>query len=293
MTRLTVAKLEAEVVAAINRDHANPLFLPGVPLDPAIRATAEFGEAAAAEALLLVAPAQHLRKVSASLAPHLAAGAALVIAPIFDGSGMKTKVAEALMHGKHVVGTPEAFSGYAADIVAAAAAGLAWLGTMDVGTGRSVIAPMLLIGIGSGLPLGLMDGLSVSAHCEPARQVGGDYFDYFELPDGRVGIIIADVAGKRVDLDTRLIGMHNVENLLVTLGIVGMAQLILPEFASERLVRRPSRRRHRPAGTATRPSRAGAGGGTASERARPAPCPRGCARAGRRCRGSARSGRPP
>lgn len=35
-----------------------------------------------------------------------------VIAPIFDGSGMKTKIAEALMHGKKVVGTPEAFSGY-------------------------------------------------------------------------------------------------------------------------------------------------------------------------------------
>jgi glycosyltransferase involved in cell wall biosynthesis len=36
----------------------------------------------------------------------------LVIAPIFDGSGMKTKVAEALMFGKSVVGTREAFSGY-------------------------------------------------------------------------------------------------------------------------------------------------------------------------------------
>jgi glycosyltransferase involved in cell wall biosynthesis len=44
--------------------------------------------------------------------------ASLVIAPIFDGSGMKTKVAEALMFGKHVAGTPEAFSGYAADVVA-------------------------------------------------------------------------------------------------------------------------------------------------------------------------------
>jgi len=38
--------------------------------------------------------------------------AELVIAPIFDGSGMKTKVAEALMFGKKVIGTPEAFSGY-------------------------------------------------------------------------------------------------------------------------------------------------------------------------------------
>ena len=36
----------------------------------------------------------------------------IVVAPIFDGSGMKTKVAEALMFGKRIVGTPEAFSGY-------------------------------------------------------------------------------------------------------------------------------------------------------------------------------------
>lgn len=36
----------------------------------------------------------------------------VVVAPIFDGSGMKTKVAEALMFGKRVIGTPEAFSGY-------------------------------------------------------------------------------------------------------------------------------------------------------------------------------------
>jgi glycosyltransferase involved in cell wall biosynthesis len=36
----------------------------------------------------------------------------VVIAPIFDGSGMKTKVAEALMFGKKVIGTPDAFAGY-------------------------------------------------------------------------------------------------------------------------------------------------------------------------------------
>jgi polysaccharide biosynthesis protein PslH len=39
-------------------------------------------------------------------------GAKVAIAPIFDGSGMKTKVAEALMFGKKIVGTKEAFSGY-------------------------------------------------------------------------------------------------------------------------------------------------------------------------------------
>ena len=41
-----------------------------------------------------------------------------------------------------------------------------------------------------------MDGLSVTAHCEPAREVGGDYYDYLPLADRRVGILIADVAGK-------------------------------------------------------------------------------------------------
>ena len=41
-----------------------------------------------------------------------------------------------------------------------------------------------------------LEGLSVTAHCEPAREVGGDYYDYLPLGDRRVGIIVADVAGK-------------------------------------------------------------------------------------------------
>lgn len=38
--------------------------------------------------------------------------AAVAIAPIFDGSGMKTKIAEALMFGKPIVATSEALVGY-------------------------------------------------------------------------------------------------------------------------------------------------------------------------------------
>jgi len=71
---------EPDVAAAINRDHANPLFLPGVTLDPAIGATTELGQAVrAADALLLVAPAQHLRALAAALAPLLPAGMPVVI----------------------------------------------------------------------------------------------------------------------------------------------------------------------------------------------------------------------
>lgn len=45
----------------------------------------------------------------------------LVIAPIFHGSGMKTKVAEALMYNKKVIGTQEAFEGYEIDVNAVGA----------------------------------------------------------------------------------------------------------------------------------------------------------------------------
>ncbi len=48
------------------------------------------------------------------------------------------------------------------------------------------------------LPQGplLMPGLSVAALCVPAREVGGDYYDFLPLDDHRLGVLIADVSGK-------------------------------------------------------------------------------------------------
>jgi glycerol-3-phosphate dehydrogenase (NAD(P)+) len=63
--------LEPEVVAAINAQHRNPLYLPEVALDSGIVATDDMIEAADADIILLVAPAQHVRKICATLAPHI------------------------------------------------------------------------------------------------------------------------------------------------------------------------------------------------------------------------------
>ncbi len=41
-----------------------------------------------------------------------------------------------------------------------------------------------------------MPGVSIAAACVPAREVGGDYYDFLPLDDCRFGVLIADVAGK-------------------------------------------------------------------------------------------------
>jgi phosphoserine phosphatase RsbU/P len=48
------------------------------------------------------------------------------------------------------------------------------------------------------LPRGPLDvpGLGITALCVPAREVGGDYYDFFHLSHDRLGVLIADVSGK-------------------------------------------------------------------------------------------------
>src|SRR5215510_6725530 len=41
-------------------------------------------------------------------------------------------------------------------------------------------------------------GLDYCGQCRPAREVAGDYYDFLELPGGKLGIAIGDVSGKGV-----------------------------------------------------------------------------------------------
>jgi glycerol-3-phosphate dehydrogenase (NAD(P)+) len=60
------------IVAAINRRHENPVYLPEIALDPAISATADLATATAgADAALLTTPAQTMRDMLSRLMPHL------------------------------------------------------------------------------------------------------------------------------------------------------------------------------------------------------------------------------
>ena len=70
---------EAEAVAAINASHENPLFLPGVALDPAVCATGEVADLAGSEFVLAAAPAQHLRGVLQHFAQHAATDLPIVL----------------------------------------------------------------------------------------------------------------------------------------------------------------------------------------------------------------------
>ena len=71
---------ETDAVDAINSKHENTLYLPGVPLDPAIKATPDIAEATAgAEAVILTAPAQFLRPVMKTLKGKLEPGVPVII----------------------------------------------------------------------------------------------------------------------------------------------------------------------------------------------------------------------
>jgi glycerol-3-phosphate dehydrogenase (NAD(P)+) len=61
--------LEEDVVASVNGVHENVAYLPGIPLNEAIRATSDLGELDSCDAWLVVTPAQHMRSVLERASP--------------------------------------------------------------------------------------------------------------------------------------------------------------------------------------------------------------------------------
>ena len=55
-----------------------------------------------------------------------------------------------------------------------------------------------------------LEGWQISPYYQPAREVGGNFYDFFELEDGRVGVVVGDATGKDVSaaLETAPIGEY-------------------------------------------------------------------------------------
>jgi glycerol-3-phosphate dehydrogenase (NAD(P)+) len=70
---------ESDVVEAVNTRHENSVFLPGLPLDPLIRATTDLADLAASDLVLAVAPAQHTRSTLEAFSPHAREGLPILL----------------------------------------------------------------------------------------------------------------------------------------------------------------------------------------------------------------------
>jgi len=54
----------------------------------------------------------------------------------------------------------------------------------------------------------IVPGLEMAGVCLPAVGVGGDYYDYLPLAEGRVGLVIADVSGKGIPAALLMAGLQ-------------------------------------------------------------------------------------
>jgi serine phosphatase RsbU (regulator of sigma subunit) len=53
-------------------------------------------------------------------------------------------------------------------------------------------------------------GWEIAQYYQPAREVGGDFYDFFELDDGRLGLVIGDVSGKGIPAALVMAGTRSV-----------------------------------------------------------------------------------
>ncbi len=92
------------------------------------------------------------------------------------------------------------------------------------------------------LPVGApeLDWVDFSSTSLPASEVGGDYFDYFELADSRLAIVIADVAGHGMASGMVLAGVRSslhllAEDLIRPVEVLRKLDRMLRKTAANRL----------------------------------------------------------
>ena len=69
-------------------------------------------------------------------------------------------------------------------------------------------------------------GLDCVGRCSPALDVGGDYFDWMELPGGELGIVIGDVSGKGVPAALLMASLQASFRAITLAGVSDLADLM-------------------------------------------------------------------
>src|SRR5262249_61891707 len=131
---------EPEVVAEINACHTNTAFLPGVALAAGIEATVDLALIAQQDAVMMVAPAQHVRSLAHELARHLPAATPVVLCAKgleqATGKLLGEVLAETIPRATQAVLSGPSF---AADVARGLPAALS-LASLDEGLGRTLAA---------------------------------------------------------------------------------------------------------------------------------------------------------
>jgi serine phosphatase RsbU (regulator of sigma subunit)/anti-sigma regulatory factor (Ser/Thr protein kinase) len=90
----------------------------------------------------------------------------------------------------------------------------------ELGTARSIQHALLP----KDLPK--LEGWKIAYHYQPAREVGGDFYDFLRLGDGRVGLVIGDVSGKGIAAALVMANTQSVLRAVARRGDIAPGQVL-------------------------------------------------------------------
>jgi serine phosphatase RsbU (regulator of sigma subunit)/anti-sigma regulatory factor (Ser/Thr protein kinase) len=90
----------------------------------------------------------------------------------------------------------------------------------ELGTARSIQHALLP----KDLPK--LEGWNIAYHYQPAREVGGDFYDFLRLDDGRLGIVIGDVSGKGIAAALVMANTQSVLRAVARTGNIAPGQVL-------------------------------------------------------------------
>jgi len=84
-----------------------------------------------------------------------------------------------------------------------------------------------------------LEGYEMESLCIPTHEIGGDYYDYIPLDDGKLGIVIADVSGEGISAALimtafRALVRTHARSRLEPAGIARALNAILPEYTGQK-----------------------------------------------------------